>query len=75
MKSYQFGSRSGIMKTPPLPYHILLSKFQSLFSGYGFVGLLQQKIPSKIITIINTFVVVVVVVVVVHPSQPKNKDV
>ena len=39
------------------------------------MGLLQQKLPSKIITIINTFVVVVVVVVVVHPSQPKNKDV
>ena len=33
------------------------------------MGLLQQQIPLKIITIINTFVVVVVI----HPSQPKIK--
>ena len=33
------------------------------------MGLLQQKITSKIITIINIFVVVVVI----HPRQPKIK--
>ena len=51
------------MKTPP--YHI--TYFYQNFSVYSqsmALGLLQQKIPSEIITIINTFVVVVVV----HPG-------
>ena len=53
------------MKTPP--YHItsFYQNFRLYYQSMA-LGLLQQKVPSKIITIINTFVIVVVVVV--HPG-------